>query len=58
MTNDVVLALGEIDCREGMLRAVDSLKYDSFPAALEATVALYHRIVQASRPLRCITAQL
>lgn len=37
--------IGEIDCREGMLVAVDRDKYDNVTTAMKATVALFLQVV-------------
>lgn len=53
-TPPVMFLHGEIDCREGILRAVDRLKYDSFPEALLATVGIYQALLQARTRMGCI----
>ena len=37
----VIFNIGEIDCREGLLRAVDDCKYDTVEEAIKATVDIY-----------------
>ena len=37
----VIFNIGEIDCREGLLRAVDNCKYDTIGEAIEAAVEIY-----------------
>ena len=37
----VIFNIGEIDCREGLLRAVDNCKYDTMGEAIEAAVEIY-----------------
>lgn len=39
----VVFMLGEIDCREGLLLAVDKLKYDTMEEATAVLVRVYSR---------------
>eukprot|EP00727_Mastigamoeba_balamuthi_P014673 m51a1_g9831 hypothetical protein (439) ;mRNA; r:1924617-1928164 len=41
----VVVLFGEIDCREGLLVAVDKCRYDDVAAAIRAVVALYLRVL-------------
>lgn len=43
--------LGEIDCREGLLLAVDKLKYDTMEQAMAVLIGLYVRV------LLCLIAQ-
>ncbi|GLC38231.1 hypothetical protein PLESTB_001084900 [Pleodorina starrii] len=43
----VVLVLGEIDCREGLLLAVQKGKYDSVAEGIDATVAIYMDVLRA-----------
>ncbi|GBG00012.1 hypothetical protein Rsub_12790 [Raphidocelis subcapitata] len=38
---EVVLVVGEIDAREGLLQALEGLKYDSLEAAIDAVAAAY-----------------
>ncbi|KAG2488055.1 hypothetical protein HYH03_013359 [Edaphochlamys debaryana] len=48
-----VLVLGEIDCREGLLLAVQKGKYDSVAEGIDATVGIYLRLLRellGSRP--------
>ena len=37
--------LGEIDCREGLLLAVDKLKYDTMEQAMAVLIGLYVRVL-------------
>ena len=37
----VIFNIGEIDCREGLLHAVNNCKYDTLEEAIEATVDIY-----------------
>ncbi len=37
----VIVLLGEIDCREGLLLAVDKLKYDSVDEAMHVLADIY-----------------
>lgn len=37
----VIFNIGEIDCREGLLRAVDKCNYDSVEEAIETIVSIY-----------------
>ena len=37
----VIFNIGEIDCREGLLRAVDNCKYDTIGEAIDAAVEIY-----------------
>ena len=37
--------IGEIDCREGMLVAVERDKYDSVSTAMKATIALFLQVI-------------
>lgn len=37
----VIFNIGEIDCREGLLRAVNNCKYDTVEEAIKATVDIY-----------------
>ena len=39
--SSVIFSVGEIDCREGLLRAVDNCKYDTMEEAIEAAVEIY-----------------
>jgi len=39
--SQVVMLFGEIDCREGLLLAVEKCKYDSLEEAIAATVHIY-----------------
>ena len=44
MTNSLVQLIfmfGEIDCREGLLLAVEKLKYDSLEEAMEVLIGIY-----------------
>ena len=41
----VVFMLGEIDCREGLLLAVDKLKYDTMEQAMAVLIGLYVRVL-------------
>ncbi|EFJ52545.1 hypothetical protein VOLCADRAFT_116030 [Volvox carteri f. nagariensis] len=41
----VVLVLGEIDCREGLLLAVQKGKYGSIAEGIDATVAIYMEVL-------------
>ena len=45
----VLLIMGEIDCREGVLRAVESGKYPSLPAAFQALLDIYEALIQTVR---------
>ena len=42
----VIYNIGEIDCREGLLRAVNSCKYDTVKEAIEAIVQIYVQFLQ------------
>jgi len=46
---DIVFVLGEIDCREGVITAVQKGKYPSVEAALTSTVTLYLELVKEVR---------
>merc|ERR1712130_1098947 len=46
---DVVLILGEIDCREGILKAVQKGRYASIHEAVVSLVDLYVKVVQEVR---------
>ena len=37
----MIILLGEIDCREGLLLAVDKLKYDSVEEAMHVLASIY-----------------
>jgi len=41
----VVFMLGEIDCREGLLLAVDKLKYDTMEEAMAVLIRVYVRVL-------------
>jgi len=45
----ILLILGEIDCRDGVLKAVQKGRYSSVEAALSSLVELYVRLVQEVR---------
>lgn len=45
MSMQLVFMFGEIDCREGLLLAVDKLKYESMEAAMEVLADLYVRVL-------------
>jgi len=45
----ILLVLGEIDCREGVLKAVQKGRHSSVEAALSSLVELYARLVQEVR---------
>eukprot|EP00927_Polykrikos_kofoidii_P047124 TRINITY_DN41209_c0_g1_i1.p1 TRINITY_DN41209_c0_g1~~TRINITY_DN41209_c0_g1_i1.p1 ORF type:complete len:985 (+),score=164.35 TRINITY_DN41209_c0_g1_i1:124-2955(+) len=46
---DIVLMLGEIDCREGIVGAVQKGRYADLEAALQAIINLYVEVVQEVR---------
>jgi hypothetical protein len=43
----VVMLFGEIDCREGLLLAVDKCKYDSLEEGIQATVDIYIAVLRS-----------
>lgn len=51
-----VFAFGEIDCREGMLRAVEQARYDSLDEAVAASVAVYVAAVARAARRRRLSA--
>ena len=42
----IIFNIGEIDCREGLLRAVHNCKYDTIEEAISATVEIYIGFLQ------------
>lgn len=42
----VISLLGEIDCREGLLVAMEKLKYDSIEEGSRATIAIYKKVLE------------
>ena len=42
----VIMLLGEIDCREGLLVAMEKLKYDSLEEGARATISIYKQILE------------
>ena len=40
-SRQVVMLFGEIDCREGLLLAVEKCKYDSLEEGIDATLEIY-----------------
>ena len=46
--------LGEIDCREGLLLAVDKLKYDTMEQAMGVLIGLYVRVLLGLIAQRCL----
>lgn len=42
----VIFNIGEIDCREGLLQAINSCKYDTMEEAIETVVEIYVRFLQ------------
>lgn len=41
----MVFMFGEIDCREGLLLAVDKLKYDSMEEAVQVLIDIYSSVL-------------
>jgi hypothetical protein len=54
----VVFMFGEIDCREGLLLAVDKLKYPDLQAAMRVLVDIYLQARSSSHELACSLADI
>ena len=52
----VIFLLGEIDCREGLLLAVDKLKYDSVEEAMDVLADIYAAVLTRLVEERDLTA--
>ena len=51
----VIILLGEIDCREGLLLAVDKLKYDSVDEAMHVLASIYLDVLIGIMGARALT---
>ena len=45
--SSVVFCFGEIDCREGLLIAVERMRYDSLAAGVAFTISIYVKVLKA-----------
>ena len=51
----VIVLLGEIDCREGLLLAVDKLKYESVDEAMHVLAGIYLDVLTRLVETRALT---